>query len=88
MTAQITAISAALNKWCNRIFPLQVYRDQGRQLASWLNPGQPLRVRQPPINTDAGGVPALVVTEDGTELTADQYEVDPEGERFIGCRAM
>jgi hypothetical protein len=73
LTAQINAISAAINNYCNRIFPQQVYQDQGRQLSSWLNPGQPLRVRQPPIDTDT-----LVVTEDGVVLGADQYEVDAE----------
>jgi hypothetical protein len=73
LTAQINAISAAINKYCCRIFPQQVYQDQGRQLHSWVNPGQPLRVRQPPI-----GDGTLVVTEDGVVLDPAEYEVEPE----------
>jgi|KBSMisStaDraftv2_1062788.scaffolds.fasta_scaffold06638_8 hypothetical protein len=76
LSAQIDAVSAAINNWCDRVFAVQVYRDQLRNVCGQY--GEPLVVRQYPIVVDDGGVPLVSVAEDGAALDATLLEVFPE----------
>jgi hypothetical protein len=75
---QIDAVSAAIDNWCDRIFVRQTYRDQFRYAFNWLNPGEPLQTRQYPIPLDTGGVPVLVIAENGSTLDAAVWEIEIE----------
>jgi len=76
LSAQIDAVSAAINNWCDRVFAVQTYRDQLRNACGWY--GEPLVVRQYPIVVDDGGVPLVSVAEDGGALDPTLLEVFPE----------
>ena len=78
----ITAVSAAINRYCDRVFVQQVYRDQYRYVCNWLAAGEPLRTRQFPIATDATGLPLATVTSDGAVLDAAMWEADTESGTF------
>jgi hypothetical protein len=68
----IDAVSQAVNNWCDRVFAVQTYRDQLRQVTG--NFGEPLITRQYPI-TDT---PPLVVTQDGGVVDPSMLEIFPE----------
>src|SRR4029077_21181449 len=68
----------AIDNYCGRTFVRQTYRVQYRFVCNWLNPGDPLMTRQWPIPLDEGGLPILVVTEQGTVVDPAQWEVDIE----------
>ena len=77
LAAQIDAVSHAINRYCDRIFVVQTYRDQLRAVRSWLRPGEPLATAQMPI-AEAEGVALITVTEDGGELDPLNYEIDSD----------
>lgn len=76
LTQQIDAVSGAINNYCDRIFAVQTYRDQLREACGYW--GEPVTTRQYPIMLDAGGVPLVVVTENGGVLDPAYLEVYPE----------
>jgi hypothetical protein len=76
LSAQIDSVSMAINNFCDRIFAVQTYRDQLRNICGWY--GEPLVVRQYPIAVDDGGVPLVAVEEDNAALDATLLEVFPE----------
>jgi hypothetical protein len=77
LTQHIDQVSLAIDHYCDRTFARQSYRDQYRRVCDWLRAGEPLRLRQPAIAVDVGGVPVLTVTEDGAALDPDlDWEID------------
>lgn len=78
----ISAVSAAINRHCNRVFVQQVYRDQFRVVRNWLDPGDPLMIRQPPIAFDDLDVPLATVTEDGGVVDVVAWEVNASSGEF------
>jgi hypothetical protein len=76
LTQHIAAVSVAIGNWCDRVFPVQSYRDQLRNVCGLY--AQPLVVRQYPIVLDGGGLPQVVITEDGAALDPSLFEVYPE----------
>lgn len=78
----IAAVSAAINRYCDRVFVQQVYRDQFRVVRNWLPPGDPLMIRQPPIAFDELGVPLATVTEDGGVVEVVAWEVNASSGEF------
>lgn len=76
LTQHIAAVSQAINNWCDRIFVMQVYRDQWRGACGWF--GEPVVTRQYPIAVDGEGVPLVAVVEDGVALDPGYLEVYPE----------
>jgi hypothetical protein len=75
--AQVDHVSAAVARYCDRVFVVQTYRDQLRSVCSWLRYGEPLPTAQKPI-AEAEGEPLITITQDGAELEATVYEVDAE----------
>jgi len=75
LSSQIDSVSAAINAYCNRIFAVQEYADQIRNLCGYW--GEPLVTRQFPI-VEEGGVPLVTVSEDGLALDAAYLELHPE----------
>jgi len=73
----ITASSVAINNWCDRIFAVQVYRDQVRNAYGCY--GEPFITRQYPIVVDDDGLPVVAVTENGAVLDPAYLEVYPDG---------
>jgi hypothetical protein len=72
----ITASSVAINNWCDRVFVVQVYRDQLRNACGdW---GEPLVTRQYPFVVDDSGVPLVTVTEDSVALDTTLMETDAD----------
>jgi hypothetical protein len=69
----ISAVSSAINNYCDRVFVIQGYRDQIRNAYGFY--GEPLVTRQYPIAVDSGGVPLVAVTEDGVALDPTMLEV-------------
>ena len=59
VTRQIEATSQAINNYCDRVFVVQVYRDQVRNARGYF--GEPLVTRQYPIVVDEAGVPLVAV---------------------------
>jgi Phage gp6-like head-tail connector protein len=82
ISQHITQISAAINRFCNRVFVEQTYRDQFRALYNWLSPGAPLMTRQAPIALDDTGLPLAIVTENGAVIDPAAWEVDPSTGQF------
>jgi len=78
LTAQIDAVSLAIDNYCDRTFARQSYRDQYRYVCNWLGLGEPLVTRQWPIAPDIDGVPVVAVTEDGAALDVSLWEVEVE----------
>jgi hypothetical protein len=76
LTQHIAAVSQAINNWCDRIFVVQGYRDQLREVTG--NFGEPLVMRQYPIVVDDTTGPAVVVTQDGGVVDPTLMEVFPE----------
>ena len=76
LTAQIESVSLAICNWCDRIFVVQVYRDQLR--GAYGSYGEALVTRQYPIVVDDGGIPLVAVAEDGGAVDAAMLEVFPE----------
>jgi hypothetical protein len=75
LTAQIDAVSIAINNYCDRVFAVQTYRDQYREVCG--NWGEPLVMRQYPLDTTG-----LVITENGGALNLALVEVWPETGRL------
>jgi hypothetical protein len=73
LSAQIDSVSMAINNYCDRIFAVQVYRDQLRNACGWY--GEPLVTRQYPIMVNDTGVALVAVTENGVVLDAAYLEV-------------
>lgn len=79
----ISAVSAAIENYCDRIFVRQVYRDQFRFVRNWIDPGDPLYARQFPIATDdETGAALATITSDGTVVDAERWEADAETGKF------
>jgi hypothetical protein len=76
LTHHIDAVSQAINNWCDRIFVVQGYRDQLREVTG--NFGEPLVMRQYPIVVDDATGPVVVVTQDGGVVDPTLLEVFPE----------
>lgn len=74
----IDQVSAAIDRHCDRVFVQQGYRDQFRAVCSWLQAGEPLRVRQAPLAVDVAGVPVVAITEDGAALDPADWEAQIE----------
>jgi hypothetical protein len=74
LTQQIEATSMAVCNWCDRIFAVQVYRDQLRDAYGAY--GEPLVTRQYPIVVADGT--SLTVSEGGVALNPTLVEVFPE----------
>jgi len=76
LSAHIDSVSAAINNYCNRIFAVQEYTDQIRNLCGYW--GEPLVTRQFPVVVE-DGVPLVTVSEDGgLPLDAGYLELHPE----------
>jgi len=75
LSAQIDSVSAAINNYCNRIFAVQEYTDQIRNVCGYW--GEPLVTRQFPIVVD-DGVPLVTVSEGGLPLDPAYLELHPE----------
>jgi len=75
LAAQIDSVSAAINAYCNRIFAVQEYTDQIRNVCGYW--GEPLVTRQFPI-VEADGVPLVTVSEGGLALDPAYLELHPE----------
>jgi Phage gp6-like head-tail connector protein len=75
LTQHIAAVSAAINNYCDRIFVVQTYRDQLRNVCGWF--GQPIVTRQYPI-TVVSDVPTVTITESGVALDPAAFEVFAE----------
>ena len=75
LSAQIDSVSEAINKHCNRIFAVQEYTDQIRNVCGYW--GEPLVTRQFPIVVE-DGVPLVTVSEEGLALDAAYVELHPE----------
>ena len=76
ISQHISATSAAINNYCDRVFVQQVYRDQVRN--AYGGYGEPFITRQYPIAVDVAGVPLVAVTEAGVALDPAYLEVYPE----------
>jgi len=78
LTAQINQVSAAIQRYCDRVFVRQDYRDQYRYVMNWMPVGQPLPLRQYPLALDVNGYPLATVIEDGALVDAAAYEADAD----------
>jgi hypothetical protein len=78
LTAQINQVSAAINRYCDRIFVQQGYRDQFRYVLNWMPVGQPLPLRQYPLAVDEDGNPLATVVEDSVAVDAAAFEADAD----------
>jgi len=78
LTAQIGAVSLAVNNYCGRIFAVQSYQDTLRYVAQWLYAGEPLRTRQYPIVVEPDGTPLVAVIENGATVDVAFWDVYPE----------
>lgn len=85
----ITAVSAAIDNYCDRVFVQQVYRDQFRSVCTWVGAGEPLRTRQFPIAIgDATGDPLATVTVDAGVVDTALWEVDPASGTFYAINGL
>jgi hypothetical protein len=78
----ITQVSAAIARYCDRVFVQQVYRDQFRAVYNWLAAGDPLMTRQNPIAVDDTGLPLATITENGAIIDATAWDVNPNSGEF------
>jgi len=76
LQAQIASVSSAVQNYCDRIFPVQTYRDQYRGVC--LDYQKPIRCRQYPVQVDDSANPMLAVTLEGNTVTPDGYDLDLE----------
>jgi hypothetical protein len=76
LAEQITQVSAAIERYCGRVFAVQAYRDQFRTVHNWLGYGEPIITRQFPIVLDAEGLPMATITENGAAIDAGLWDVN------------
>ena len=81
LAQHITATSRAINNWCDRVFAVQSYQDQIREVyGCW---GEPLVTRQYPFVIDSeSGLPLVAVTEAGVALDPAMLETDADAGRL------
>jgi len=76
ISQHISATSAAIANYCDRVFVQQVYRDQVRN--AYGGYGEPFITRQYPIAVDVAGVPLVAVTEAGVALDPAYLDIYPD----------
>lgn len=78
LSAQIGQVSAAIQRYCDRVLVQQGYRDQFRYVLNWMLVGEPLPLRQYPLAVDENGYPIASVVQDGVSVDAATLEANTD----------